>query len=651
MPLDTAALWELGWLREQGVLTEEEFGEQKTKVLHQQWVLRGDESASPKRTPEIAYHEQPQQLEHSSADPYIAYQHSKAVSYGAPSPQRTPRQSSMRQRPTKAIWEEMQRVEAQQQEDAAREQERRTRQTRQAQQEKQRQQDEQRRVDEQRKAEQEQQRQLEEQRRAAALRQRQEQQRQERERLEHERGEQEKLEEERIYEEEQQRQQRQRWREQEEERRQQQQQPPQQRQYSAPHLVDSTTYSAHGGQRSPSAGGSARSSRPQSARGRTMTPPPSVAVPNSPDAPGSASPSLSAPQTARSATSISSARRHAGLTPRSRSFDRPTQRQQMLASSSTTSPLRSPSPMASPPTPRFGLTFGPDSTASPATVRKAEGQLRLDVHAAAQLARKQLTRVEHLIPVAEEASSQAIAATQIAASALRANPTLKTSATSAAAYQRDAVRHALRALASSGDSSTYSMERRVAELQQCAEQLLGSVQELEHFVPSFQRAGEHGMLTPGTLSTDHAFPVNSDTVTSLATPSVGEPHERVRQGMAEAVHRAHANVKAAQEVCKHAMQQLRIVRSDLITSRGQVQMAQARMASENLTRARYDPRANTISPKKGRPSTIEWAVGSPGAADVGPKATRPVTGDGPRWPRSSHSPPQRKPSPSTWSRR
>ena len=48
MPLDTAALWELGWLREQGVLTEEEFAEQKCRVLQQNWVLAAsDADAAP----------------------------------------------------------------------------------------------------------------------------------------------------------------------------------------------------------------------------------------------------------------------------------------------------------------------------------------------------------------------------------------------------------------------------------------------------------------------------------------------------------------------------------------------------------------------------------------------------------------------------
>ena len=44
MPLDTAQLWELASLREQGVLTEAEFQAEKSKVLSQVWI-RTDGSA------------------------------------------------------------------------------------------------------------------------------------------------------------------------------------------------------------------------------------------------------------------------------------------------------------------------------------------------------------------------------------------------------------------------------------------------------------------------------------------------------------------------------------------------------------------------------------------------------------------------------
>ena len=351
-----------------------------------------------------------------------------------------------------------------------------------------------------------------------------------------------------------------------------------------------------------------------------------MAVPISPDSsPGSPSLGVSARSTPRSA------RRHAAALPRSRSFER-TGARQMLNTSNTVSPLRSPSPMASPPTPRYGLTFGPDASASPATVRKAEGQLRLDVRSIAQHTRRQLVRVQQLLPVAEETAAQALAATQIAASAIRANPTLKSAGTTAAAMQRDAVRHALRQLANVGDSSTFSMEQRVGELRHCEAHLTHSLGELEGFEPSDGRAGEHSSLAPGTLSSGMSFPHNNDTVTSMVAHSLDGGHEHVRRSMAEAVHTAQDNVFNAKEVCRYAMEQLRVVRSELTTSRGQVQVAQAKMAAERLSRSRADPRtmssvSTSVSPRRAPPRT-----------DSPSSEHRPVTGDLPRWPQSSAAP-------------
>ena len=640
MPLDTAALWELGWLREQGVLTEEEFKEQKARVLQQQWILADGAASSQAALAEVAHAERTTLVQHP--DEQAEYR------------QRAPRQSShMRSRSAQPTL-----VEAARQEPInpaftalTLDQEK----SQNALQEKQRRQEERRREEAQRRTEQEQQKQLEERRRNEALRQRQEQQRLERERLNRERQEQINLQEHVAFDEEQQRLQRQRWREEEEER----QRHEEQARRSAPAPTPTPIPGV-----SPSAvADAATQPRSHSAR-RSVTPPPRVAVPHSPESgAGSASPGVLRAQTLSSA---SSSRFHAGGTPRSRSFERPAARQ-MLTSVSTTSPLRSPSQLtASPPTPRFGLTFGPDSTASPAIVRKAEGQLRLDVHAAAQAARKQLVKVQNLLPVVEEAASQAVAATQIAASALRANPRLKNPATNAAAFNSEAVRHALRALANAGDNSTYSMERRVAELQQCAEQLSAIVEELETMMPAgavppgakpfhmsstasgrqnatalrsptFERYGEHSSLTPGTLSSDHAFPLHHDTLVTLVTPTASVAHDNLRLSMGDAVQRAQHNVRTAQDVCKFAVEQLRIVRTALINTRGQVQVAQAKMASDRLGRLRFDPTANpaTVSPNKTR---------APYTADIGPyvDGRSPVTGAGARWPQPSASPPERK---------
>jgi len=253
-------------------------------------------------------------------------------------------------------------------------------------------------------------------------------------------------------------------------------------------------------------------------------------------------------------------------------------------------------------------------------VRKAEGQLRLDVHTAAQNARKQLLRVQQLLPVAEEAAAQAIAATQVAASALRANPTLKSAATTAPAMQRDAVRHALRNLASVGDSSTYAMEGRVEELRHCEEHLSSSIYALEQLVPNFQRAGEHGILTPGTMSSTHG---NSDTISTL---SLSSDHDQTRQSLAEALHLAHEQIFNAREVCRYGIQQVRMVRADLTTSRGKVQQAQSRMAADRLSRSRSARASRTLA------LGFSPRMGVHALPNAGPSDAHPATGVVPRWP-------------------
>ena len=272
---------------------------------------------------------------------------------------------------------------------------------------------------------------------------------------------------------------------------------------------------------------------------------------------------------------------------------------------------------------------------------------------AAQHVRKQLDRVEQLLPVTEDAANQAIAATQIASSAIHANPKLNTHKSTpegmrlldlctaygnhhvhrmqadkpvyispplATGLQSAQVRQALRALVGVGDKSAKAMASRMSDLQETCDELNSILEALKKLGPTGSaRSREHGLLTPGTMASPNLYEDN--VLENLTQPIPADQDENT--SMIEMVHLAHARVKAAQELCKVSVEQVRSVRSSLINTRGQVHAAQTKLASETLLRERRTSAFISPSTKRRVPDN-----------DMIP-FVQPVTAGVPRWPRSS----------------
>jgi hypothetical protein len=451
MPLDTAALWELASLRDQGILTQEEFLEEKAKVLKQQWI-RADEFATV-----MALANEDRGVNSTSSPPKIhGHGFSPTVQY-MPLPS-----SGHAESDRSSAWQTYEHHAPEQ--NAAHEQWRHNQHE-----------EEQRRIEYARVVKQREQEVLEAETQQQAREAQIEVQRREELEIKKRRQEFEQRRELDIAEEE---------RRHHMEMQEQEKQPhpkvarPQDRSRRQPevrsdvHLdscvqhdgahADQTKLSPQEGKRSvdrrpvlakspkpfhprgSSSGPESSSSQPVR---RSATPPP-VTVPMTPsNDPGS--PAYSMPS-ARS-------RMNSVATPRSRSAERPGRGSPSVRPSS-------PTPSCSPSTLHGTLTSPNDdgSKANPARLRyvmytfvlvalltkawpcllhlcasiamvailiawpsfaprKVEGQLRLDVHSSAQAIRKQLLRIEHLLPVAQHAEAQAFDAIYISATALRKN--------------------------------------------------------------------------------------------------------------------------------------------------------------------------------------------------------------------------------------
>ena len=208
------------------------------------------------------------------------------------------------------------------------------------------------------------------------------------------------------------------------------------------------------------------------------------------------------------------------------------------------------------------IAYGKLASRDP-SLRKAEGQLRLDAHAAAQMVHQQLVRAEHMLPVAQAAEAECTAAYEVAQGALDANPLLHggvvpdTKAVSGRSVPtrrwlvtesnrvvttrrprsiqdglREELRHALRHLAQSAGEGQYSMGRRVAALVACIEALRESciqltdtapIQSPRSRTPRGRRHREHGHLSPGTMAPDHIASLETAESSGARRVSDGSP--------------------------------------------------------------------------------------------------------------------------------
>ena len=387
--------------------------------------------------------------------------------------------------------------------------------------------------------------------------------------------------------------------------------------------------------------------REQANAAKWQKPPPMVAVPTSPDemnaqvGTSSGSPPLTSARLPRSATPVA---------PRSRSFDRGTAR----ASSQHSPPQRSstPTPRSASPTPRSPSTSvapGPYRLADSCnqTLRKAEGQLRFDAHNASRHVRRQLMRVAQLIPIAQEAADQADMASDVAHCALSFNKKLHAKTPRAHEnLQRESVRHSLRELDATGSKSAKMMHQITQNLKITEAQLLRSLDDLEALAPIESQATapytacgfgppeerftvKHAILTPGTLAspmTSHMY--NGDILESMANPAAEK--RDIRHAMSDAITVANGRVAEAQELCKHALQQIRTVRSSLINNRNAAQVAQNSMATNRMVFSRQHVQKSP--PHQRAERVFAHSVVTHSQQSVRPTSPRPVTGAGPRWP-------------------
>ena len=245
--------------------------------------------------------------------------------------------------------------------------------------------------------------------------------------------------------------------------------------------------------------------------------PPMVTVPISPDemgVPGGKSSGTAPPSTGRLARSSAQA------PPRSRSFDRASNRAASPGGEFYSPPRRSATPtprsasptrrsVAEKPTEAIPISNAPGHHTGfripgNQTQRKAEGQLRFDAQLASRHVHRQLMRVEQLIPIAQEAAVQAGYASDVAfcaksvnAKSLRANSTRANEN-----LQRTSVRRTLEGLDETGKKCAKMMQQRTAELKETEVNLqlsLAWLKELQRSPSSGERKPATS-LTTGTLA-------------------------------------------------------------------------------------------------------------------------------------------------------
>ena len=245
--------------------------------------------------------------------------------------------------------------------------------------------------------------------------------------------------------------------------------------------------------------------------------------------------------------------------------------------------------------------------------RKYEGQLMLDVQSAAQLSRRQLARARHVLPLVLATEQECQAAYEVAQRALEANPMLNRQGIPGRylAYQmkdgnREELRHALRQLAVTATKGARVMYRHSEALEQCVAALEENLHELTAMGPTHSpRSPEHGRLSPGTMAPSHAH-LDSAASSSPGSPlrhlSSTSPAAEDRQSdmvrsiwlydaeagddtravIVNAVTTAGQYARACHSLCLDSRDQVRAVRAGLVSYRDKVHTAQRRVAATRV---------------------------------------------------------------------
>ena len=305
---------------------------------------------------------------------------------------------------------------------------------------------------------------------------------------------------------------------------------------------------------------------------------------------------------------------------------------------------------------------------SGAAFRKAEGQLRLDAHVAAQDLQKQLNRAESVLPLAKSTGVECQGAWNVARRALDANPLLHGGVvpdTKAVAGRtvpthrptsteegrvvsmrrptaiqdrlREELRHALRHLAQTAQDGGHSMDRRVETLEACIGALRNCISQLTGCGPTqsprsrtdFGRLSrEVGRLSPGTLAPQHLASSSpsasqagsmdaprTDGAASTETAGTEEVDgeadwtrsiwmydsaagDDVRGDILYLVGAAGQLSRAAQNLVGYTRDQVRFVRAGLVMYRDKIQEAQRKIAASSVRQRDHlhSPRRGTRSP-------------------------------------------------------
>ena len=291
-----------------------------------------------------------------------------------------------------------------------------------------------------------------------------------------------------------------------------------------------------------------------------------------------------------------------------------------------------------------------------AATRKHAGQLMLDVHAAAQLSRRQLARALHVLPLAQATERECHSAYEVAQRALEANPMLDKQGVPGRymAHQmkdgnREELRHALRQLGVTATKGARVMFRHAEALEGCIEALEENLHELAAFgvpieVP--RRPAEHGWLSPGTLAPSLEALGSGPSGSRPGSPLPGSPvmgpstegleakmklaladstdaksdmarsiwlydssvRDDARAAIVNAVASAGQLATGCHSLCLSTRDQVRFVRAGLVSYRDKVHMAQRRVAA---IRVRPSDHLGVLRPRSRSPPGRQAASSSP----------------------------------------